>query len=418
MKIKSNMLAALVVGVALVGVGSFARVGSAVAADEKKPAVSKELAKTLKAAQEAVQAKKYNDALAKLKDADANPKKSPYDQHVINELSAFAYGKTGNTAEAEKLNEALINDSFTPQSEAQQRIKAVIASAYTLKNYDKVIDYGNRAVKGGFADDELKALIAQAYYLKGDYKNTAKFLQPIIDAEIKAGKTPKDSELQLVMSACMKLEDNDCTNKTLERLVTYYPKPDYWKNLLYSLRDDRALAQSDMKKLELFRLMSEVDVLQRGDDYTEMAQIALDQRSPGEAEHILEKGFQKGVFADQRTKDKNTRLLDLAKKQVAADQAQLPKLEQDANAAPTGEKAVSVGRAYLGYGRYDKAVELISKGLSKGGLKDEAEAKLLLAIAQLKAGHKDEAAKSFRAVKGDPALERLANLWNLHAKQA
>jgi tetratricopeptide (TPR) repeat protein len=418
MKIKSNMLAALVAGIALTAVTSFVQVNSAAAADEKKPAVSKELAKTLKAAQEAVQAKKYSEALTKLKDADANPKKSPYDQHVINELSAFAYGKTGNTAEAEKLNEALINDSFTPQSEAQQRIKAVMTSAYTLKNYDKTIEYGNRAVKGGFADDELKALIAQAYYLKGEYKNTEKFLQPIIDGEIKAGKTPKDSELQLLMSACMKVDDNECTTKSLERLVTYYPKPDYWKGLLYSLRNDSDLTRSDLKKLELFRLMSEVDVLQRGDDYTEMAQIAMDQGSPGEAQHILEKAFQKGVFTDQRTKDKNQRLLDAAKKQAAADQAQLPKLEQDANAAPTGEKAVSVGRAYLGYGRYDKAIEMISKGLSKGGLKDEAEAKLLLAIAQLKAGHKEEAAKSFRAVKGDPALERLANLWNLHAKQA
>src|SRR5579884_1006239 len=93
MKIKSNMLAALVAGIALTAVTSFVQVNSAAAADEKKPAVSKELAKTLKAAQEAVQAKKYSEALAKLKDADANPKKSPYDQHVINELSAFAYGK-------------------------------------------------------------------------------------------------------------------------------------------------------------------------------------------------------------------------------------------------------------------------------------------------------------------------------------
>ncbi len=39
-------------------------------------------------------------------------------------------------------------------------------------------------------------------------------------------------------------------------------------------------------------------------------------------------------------------------------------------------------------------------------------------IAQLKAGHKDDAVKTFNAVKGDPALERLANLWSLHAKQA
>ncbi len=36
----------------------------------------------------------------------------------------------------------------------------------------------------------------------------------------------------------------------------------------------------------------------------------------------------------------------------------------------------------------------------------------------MKAGHKDEAVKSFHEVKGDPTLERLANLWSLHARQA
>jgi hypothetical protein len=51
-------------------------------------------------------------------------------------------------------------------------------------------------------------------------------------------------------------------------------------------------------------------------------------------------------------------------------------------------------------------------------VKNEAEAHLLLGIAQLKGGHKDEAVKSFKAVKGDPILEKLANLWVLHAKQA
>ena len=77
-----------------------------------------------------------------------------------------------------------------------------------------------------------------------------------------------------------------------------------------------------------------------------------------------------------------------------------------------------MGLAYLGYGQYDKAVDQISKGLAKGGLRNEAEARLLLGIAQLKAGHKEDATKSFHGVKGDPSLERLANLWSLHAKQA
>ena len=42
----------------------------------------------------------------------------------------------------------------------------------------------------------------------------------------------------------------------------------------------------------------------------------------------------------------------------------------------------------------------------------------LLGIAQLKNGKKDDAQKSFKAVKGDANLERIAELWSLHAKQA
>ena len=52
--------------------------------------------------------------------------------------------------------------------------------------------------------------------------------------------------------------------------------------------------------------MFDVDVLKRAGDYTEMAQLALEQGSPGEAQHVLEKGFQKGVFTDQRVKDRTS----------------------------------------------------------------------------------------------------------------
>ena len=149
-----------------------------------------------------------------------------------------------------------------------------------------------------------------------------------------------------------------------------------------------------------------------------MASLAIEQGSPGEAQHILEKAFEKNVFADQRTQDKNKRLLESAKKAAASDLASLPKVEKDAAAAKTGDKDVALGLAYLGYQQYDKAAEALSKGLSKGGVRSEPEARLLLGIAQLKAGHKDEAVKAFHSVKGDAALERLANLWSLHAKQA
>jgi len=53
--------------------------------------------------------------------------------------------------------------------------------------------------------------------------------------------------------------------------------------------------------------------------------------------------------------------------------------------------------------------------LSKPGVRNTADAQLLLGIAELSAGQKEQARKTFGTVKGDPELQRLAKLWSLYA---
>jgi len=412
---KVRVLRALLASVVLVTAVALAPAQLARAADKGQQPSAK-LAKPLHEAQEDLKAKKYNDAIAKLKQAQGMDGKTAYDQHVINEFLVVAYANTQNYAEAAKAMEAELDDGFTPEAEKPKMLRSIIGLNNNLKNWDKVIEYGNRAIKGGTADDETRILVGQAYYLKGDYKDSLKVIDATVDGEIKAGQTPKKDTLLLLYSSCQKLNDDNCSTHAMEKLVAYYPQPDYWSQLLFSVRSQTSNNDADL--LQTYRLMTEVDVLKTPGDYNEMAQLALEAGSPGEAQSVLEKGFQKDVFNDKLTKDRNQRLLDNAKKAAATDQASLPSQVKEAEASPTGQKNVGVGIAYLGYGQYDKAVDELSKGLSKGGVKDEAQARLLLGIAQLKAGHKDEAVKSFKAVKGDPNLERLANLWTLHAKQA
>src|SRR6266853_52237 len=414
MKVTARSIGALLAGAALIAAASLLPATLAGAAD--KPTNSAKLAKPLKEANEDIKAKKYADAIGKLKEAEGIAGKTPYDQHLINDMLGFAYSRSQNYVEGARAWEAELDDGFIPQDEVPTRVRQLAEANYQIKNYDKAIEFGNRAIKGGFADEEMKTLVGQAYYLKGDWKNALRFEEGLVDEKIKNGQTPKSEALQLILSACVKLNDSACETRALEKIVTYYPKPDYWYQLLYTMRQQTS--GNDANTLQTYRLMSEVDVLKSPEDYTEMAQLALEAGSPGEAQHILEKGIAKGVFTDPRAKAKNQRLLESAKKAAATDQANLPKIEKDADAAPNGVKNARVGLAYLGYGQYDKAVDQISKGLSKGGLRNESEARLLLGIAQLKAGHKEDATKSFHAVKGDPSLERLANLWSLHAKQA
>jgi len=415
MKVTVNTLRSLAVGAACV-IAFGLSAGGAFAA-EKSQQPSAKLQKPLHEVQDLLKAKKYTEAIAKLKDAEAIGGKSAYDQHVINEFLVSAYINTQNYGEAAKALEAELNDGFTPESEKAQMYRAAVETNYQVKNYDKVIELGNQAIKAGSADDRMRTMVGQAYYLKGDYKGALKFWENYVDQQVKAGQTPKKEAIQIYQSSCQKMNDNACVLRATERLVAYYPDPDSWSVLLYGLRQQAS--GNDPNLLQTYRLMNEVNILKNPGDYNEMAQLALESGSPGEAQSVLQKGFDKGVFdGDKLAKDRNTRLLENAKKAAASDQAALPKLTSEADSASNGAKNVGVGIAYLGYGQYDKAIDELSKGLQKGGVKDENQARLLLGIAQLKGGHKDDAVKTFKSVKGDETLERLANLWQLHAKQA
>ncbi|MBV9345897.1 MAG: tetratricopeptide repeat protein [Gammaproteobacteria bacterium] len=411
MKLRASIAVALLAG------GSLLAAGTVVAAEKSdKNKVSEKVAKIMKPAQDSYNAKKYNDALTKVHEAESIPDKTPFDQFTIAEFGCAAGVGAQNYAEAAKYCEAKLNSSFMPEAEVPSLVRNLISLNYATKNYDKAIEFAQRAVKAGYASEDNKNLLAQAYYLKNDWKDTFRIEDQLVDQEIKAGQTPKEQQLSLLLSACVKMEDNGCQQHALERMVSYYPKPEHWEALLFSVR--QAVTGNDAVTLQTYRLMNDVDVLKNPQDYNEMANLAIEAGSPGEAQKVLQKGFDKNVFTDPNIKARNQRLLETARKNAANDQATLAKTEREADAAQTGAKNFGVGVAYLGYGQYDKAVDAMQKGITKGGLRNDAEAHLMLGIAQLKAGRKDDAVKSFKSVKGDPQLEKLANLWVLHARQA
>ncbi len=337
----------------------------------------------------------------------------------MHEMFGYAYAQQKDYPNAVQHLEASLNSGFAPEEELPNRMRQLAGVNYQIKNYDKAIEYGNRAIEGGYGDADYKdtmfTVVSQAYYIKEEYKNTQSFSEKYVQGEIKNGQTPKEQTLQLLLGACAKLDDAACQTTQFERLATYYPKPEYWQNLMYSVF--QAPDHTDKSLLQTYRLMSEVDVLKRPDDYTEMAQLAIEQGSPGEAVAILEKGFAKKAFVEARDVDRSKRLLESAKKQADADKASLAKVDADAAASPTGVKDIGVGLAWLSYKDYAKAVTAFERGLGKPGVKDEAEARLLLGIAQLGAGKKVDAQATFKAVKGDAKMERIANLWGLRARQ-
>lgn len=192
-------------------------------ASDAQQRVSEPLVGPLRSAQQALKSESYPDAIAKLEAANSSKVKSPYDQHVINELLVFAYTRTKNYAAAAHAAEAELGDGFLSPADTERTTSTVALLNYQLKNYDKAIENGGRAMRLGSTSPQLTTMVAQAYYLKGDWDGAQRFTATVVAQQIAAGTIPDKALLLLWSSACSKLGDTGCEQQAREKLRSYYP---------------------------------------------------------------------------------------------------------------------------------------------------------------------------------------------------
>lgn len=415
MSIRSG-LGIAIAAAAILGVGFTAPAAAQGAGCTGGGKISKQIAKPMAAAQDAMKAKKWQESLSKMKEAEAVPfSRSAFDNYTIAQFRAYIYSSTRQEADAARELENQLNSPCMPESKKAEALKNLVGLYTNLRNYPKAIDYGNRALKLS-RDPDTMVFVAQAYYQSGNNKEAAAMMKQVMD---QSGARPKEQQLLLVRAACEKAGNNACVSEAYEKLVVHYPKPEYWQNLMKALRGGDL---DDIQAHNVMRLALHVNVLKDPEQFKEMAQLGMEEKLSCEAQTVLEQGFTKKVFVEQRDIDVNKRLLAAAQKEVATEKAALAKNEAAAKAAATGDALVKVGAQHLACGDAAKGAELIQAGIAKGsiGKGDPKEAEradeayMLLGMAQLKNNNKAEAAKSFRAVKKDPTMVRIAKLWLLN----
>jgi tetratricopeptide (TPR) repeat protein len=373
--------------------------------------VTKKIAKEMGATQDAFNAKKWDEVLAKASEIEANPiEKSEFDKFWLNEFKGVANTSLKKYAEALPQLEATMASPCMDPASKPNRTKVLMQLAYSQKQYPKAIEYGNQAL--GFNwDPEVAIYVGNAYYIGNDYQNTKRIMSEVVTKQEAAGTIPEEQTYRILQGACVNLKDDNCVAEQFEKLVAHYPKPAYWTDLTNTLLRS---ATTDKQILNVLRLADGVDVLQTPGQFFEMAQLAIAAGLPGEAQTVIEKGNQKGVFKAPQEKERATRLLAEAKQAAALDKSTLAKQDESARSKTTGDSDVKLGAAYLSYGDVNKAVEALQRGIGKGGVKNPDEAGLLLGIAHLRANNKPEAAKAFQTVTQDPTMARIAKLWLLH----
>jgi len=402
--------------VAVIGVTT----SSALAAEEQKVGVK--VGKPLQDALAAGQAKKWDEALGKLREAQAITDKTPFEEFKINEIMGWVYLNLKKYPEAATVYEKTLDSGFLSGEEADQHLKQIANIYLQTKQYPKAAEYLQRWLKGHPNDAEMTFVLAQLQSQVGQGKQARETVEGLISSSEKAGQRPKEDWLKLMYGVSAKLNDNSArldkpTLAAIEKLLRYYPNPTYWEAYLIGLKFQlQQQPNSDGMKFQLYRLMLDVGALKVSDDYIEMAQLANSFGFPGEAQGVLEAGFANKVLGvNDVSKERETRLLGSMKKAADTDRATLPNLDKKARAAATGQDDVTLGETYLGYGQDAQAIEALERGLKKGGAKRPELAEMALGIAYVHTKQKDQAKAAFKQVPADSDLGRIASLWVLHA---
>ena len=376
---------------------------------QARESVRPELAKPLQAAQDAIRAQKFKEALNRLRDVDAIGGKSPYEQYMVDRTRGAAAMGAGENELAGRSFESALNSGRMNAGEQAKVVQALISLYYRAQDYPKAIVWMQRAIKDGSADNETRALLVQAYYLSGDLPRAQKELQNDLAAAERAGRAPTEGQLQLMANLASKQNDKAAYVATMERLVDNYPSKAYWADLISRVQGKPGFA--DRLVLDLDRLKLALGQLGTSAEYMEMSQLALQAGYPAEGKKIVDAGYAKGVLGTGAEAARHKRLQDLANKNAAEDLKNMPANEAEAQKAKDGTALTNLGYALVTAGQTDKGIAMMVEGIARGGLKRVDDARLHLGLAYLQAGKKAEAIKTFKSVQGTDGTADLARYW-------
>jgi hypothetical protein len=374
-----------------------------------------EVGKPLQAAQELIKSQRFKEALVKIRDADAVSGKTTNEAYMVERMRLAAASGLGDVDTASRSFEAAQATGRLSAADRLRMLESLAISAYRAKDYARAMGFGQRYVKDGGTSSSVRAVLIQSQYLTGDFAGTVRELQQEVQATEKAGGTPTEERLTLLLNAAQRLNDPNVLVMALEKLVTYHPKKAYWADLIS--RVQRKPSYSDRLALDAYRLQLATGGMATANDFMEMAQLAVQAGLPAEAVKVVERGFAERILGVGDQAERHQRLRDLVLKRAKESQESWPALEAEAVAAKEGDALVNLGLNQVFAGQSAKGLALIQQGMNKPKLKRPEDAKLHWAVALVVAGDVAAAQSKLKSVSGVDGSADLARLWTLQLRR-
>lgn len=396
----------VLLGAALLGAGVTAALVVPTAAIAAQT-VSAKVGKPLQEAQDAAKRGDFNGAIDKAKEAQAVPGRTAYEDFVINDFLAYAYNAKKDFRSAMGASEAALNYPGLAKADRAKRIKTLALLAYAIKDYGKTIDYANRYQREAGADTDLQLLVANCYYQQRDYKSSLAGTKAIIDSSEAGGHVPPQKVYGLFLSSAFQLKDSANIKRALFALVAHYPSDAYWSTLITQINNQ---GPGPYAQLDIMRIQFQKHLLKSDDDWFNFAKLAFALNLPGDAKSVLDLGFKTKVLGNAPA-NRDQRLMQVVNEAVTKDQAILESDDATTAKGTAGDNDILVGQRFASYGKYDRAVAAITRGLGKQGVSNKDQALLDLGRIQLLAGRVDQGRKTLLSIRNEGATKDIARLY-------
>ena len=380
--------------------------------------VRPEFGKPLQAAQDLLRAGSAKDALAKVAEAEALPAPTPFEALMVQRIKAIAAFGAGDIAGAITAFEMALASPLLAGNERRTTMESTINLAVQANDLPRAVRWFKLYFDEGGSDANLRNIYPQVLGLVGDNAAAVRETQALIKANDAAGKPTSEALLRTLGASANAIGDKVAYQAALEHLVVVAPSAQYWADLISRVNAREGFADERLR-LDVYRLMQGVGMALEGSELLDMAERALAAGQPIEAKRVLDQGAAAGVLAKLKDQAGLQKLVAQVNKAAAQDRATLAESERSALAAKDGNALVAIGLAHWSMGAVDKAAELMTQGMAKGGLRrpDEAHLRLGMVLAGVN-GKADAARSAFSAVAGNDGTADLARLWTLHLRRS
>jgi hypothetical protein len=375
----------------------------------RTPALRNKIYEKLSEAQAAAEAKDLNTAKRILDEminaSRKDTKLNSYELANVYNLYAFIQYSREDYAGALKSYENVVSQPDIPLA-MEINTRFTIAQLYFVqeqwqKGIEALLVWFNMTET---PNANAYVLLAQGYYQVKDYDKALLNVKKAIAMHKEAGKIPREQWYNLARFLYFEKNDVKNTVATLEALLTYYPKKEYWVQVSHMYGEQK----KEKDQLAAMDTAYVQDMLEKESELVTMAYLYLNADVPYKAAKVMDKGL--GSESIEGT-SKHWELTGNAWRQSQELEKSIPAMEKAAARSDKGELYARLCSIYLDNEQYKQAITTCNKGLSRGGIKRPDTTRLVLGMAYFNTKQYDSAREAFEAAGKDERSEEYAQQW-------